>query len=954
MSMQLTTQGHIASDAEITVGPEHFTSPRAVNHELWRPDHHELADELLRALRQLVGDESRTSRRATLVEKFDVTAIETQVPGGSNEFQYALSAAYALDTDIERAGFIQLTRQLGSSTSRAGHSSMDDVDNGPVAILEAANFTPRLDVHLENFAELKSNQRAAILNYLLRLTPGVDVSIIGSQLTLRKLLAAHGDQLPASVTEQAESGLLGSKGVATRSERRREGARGALAEKGEDHADWRRLKVLYEKPQESASYDTLEADTIADLPSRDALKQWVARMREYGFVETHGSMQDRQVRLTPAGIALLDEHPSISLADSHGGVGRTDVDEQGADTGQRSDEATVSDPPKTQHSPVYSQTAGDGPPDRPDTEAATATAGGSGASSRDRLGVDFLDGWEHDAAVSMSQPGDIALCDRPADTDGDSREASWSFLEKKDEAVVRVEAAAWGGLTMVRFCSALLSEPAFQQVLTEDRLAGGPDKSGLDGLPVSNTVVLRDAGCLGWLGAGNASMYLDRLRKARDGLEMLADEFTPLSSATEEQQAKLLRQAHGLAAVATRLYDMLGVDVHRVLDIPDWAVRNEDRRGHMVKMLAKQTACSSRYGVYSANRVLFEPREDKRDRLLGAPDVDDADPVGTVCGSWTLVGSDVHSLRDDLEEIDRSLVLQRGEENFAPFTLNIDVVDADRRSAYAQAVARQANLKHITDTRPTTSLLRAFSSDPFAAAKAVSRLGSEEQMPRDMELHDVRSGLAMLDADELLPDIGSRTVSKVVQVLLDVDESLSTSEVADLADRTTQALGTETNEQAFADLEAAGLLEREDLGYGKATNWRLRLPFGDERADADAPTPTLTTNKNGSTALHERPMHAIADVLFAATHRDIDYGSDAFLEATRSGGDLRPLLLERPDLIPLLKLLVGLLDRTADELPVDGAVRDGGLGLVDCRSQVSMGADPNPSTSQTSLAAAGD
>ncbi|MHC3382106.1 replication protein H [Haloarcula sp. H-GB5] len=952
MSLTLTTQGHIAPDAEITIGPEHLTSPRAINRELWRPDHHDLADALLRALRQLVGDQDRASRRVTLAQEYDVTAFSTE-DAGRTYTGYARCAAYALDHQQAWLRFVRITRRLGTSTD-LGPSSMDDVDDGPVPILEAADVDPRLDVRLEEFSELKTNQQTALLRYFLRLTPGVDVHIIGSQLSLRKLLQTHKDLLPASVTERAESGLLGSPDITTRSEQRREAAREALAEKGDDHADWRRLKVLSDQPQESASYDTLEADTIADIPSRDALKQWVTRMREHDLIETYGSMQDRHVRLLPAGAALLDEHPSISLADSHGGTGRIDEGQRGADTSQRSDASTVSDPPKTQHSPVYSQTAGDGPPDRPDSEAAAATAGGSGASSRDRLGVDYLDGWEHDAAVSMAQRGDIALCDRPADTDGDSREASWSFLEEKDEAVVRVEAAAWGGLTMVRLCSALLSEPAFQQVLTEDRLAGGPDKSGLDGLPVSNSVVLRDGACLGWLGSANASMYLDRLRKARDGLEMLADEYAPLKSATEEQQAKLLRQAHGLAAVATRLYDMLGIDLHRVLDLPDWAVRNEDRRGHLVQMLAKQTACSSRYGVYSANRVLYEPREEKRERLLGAPDVDDADPVGTVCGSWTLVGSDVHSLRDGLEQIDRQLVLQRGEENFAPFALNIDVVDADRRSAYAQAVARQANLKHITDTRPTTSLLRAVTSDPFAAAKAVSKLGSEQEMPRDMELHDVRYGLAELDAEELLPDIGSRTVSKVVQVLLDVDQPLSTSEVADLADRTTQALSTETNEQAFADLEAAGLLEREDLGCGKATNWRLRLPFGDERAASDALTPTLHPDSNDSTGLSERPMHRFADALFAATHRDIDYGSDRFLEATRSGGDLRPLLLERPDLIPLLKLLVELLDLAAGELPVDGAVRDGGPGLVDRRARITMGADPNPAVTQTSLAAAGD
>ncbi|WP_367175075.1 replication protein H [Haloarcula rubripromontorii] len=954
MSLTLTTQGHIAPDAEITIGPEHFTSARAINRELWRPDHHDLADALLRALRQLVGDQDRASRREILAQEFDVTAFSTQLDGRSY-YGYARLAAYGLDHQQAWIRFLRTTRRLGTSTD-LGPSSMDDLEDGPIPILEAADVEPRLDVRLEDFQELKTNQQAALLRYLLRLTPGVEVHIIGSQLALRKLLRTHEDLLPASVTERAESGLLQPADVTTRSEQRREAAREDLAEKGDDHADWRRLKVLYDQPQESASYDTLEADTIADFPSRDALKQWVSRMREDELVETYGSMHDRHVRLLPAGFALLDEHPSIAVDPSHGGTGRTDVGVQGADTGQRSQQSTVSDPPKTHNSPVYSQTAGDGPPDRPDSEAATATAGGSGASSRDRLSVDFLDGWEHDAAVSMAQAGDIALCDRPADTDGDSREARWSFLDDRDEAVVRVEASQWGALTMVRLCTALLSEPAFQQVLTTDRLAGGQDRDGLDGLPVTNPIVLRDGACLGWMKNtdADAKSFRRRLRRARDGLEQLAEEIAPLQSASQEQQSQLLREAHGLAAVAARLYDMLGVDLNRVLDVPQWAVRDDDRRGHLVKMLAKQTACSSRYGVYSANRVLYEPRSEKREQLLGAPDVDDADPVGDVCGSWTLVGTDVHSLRDGLEKMDRQLVLQRGEANFSPFALNIDVVDADRRSAYAQAVARQANLKHITDTRPTTSLLRAFSSDPFAAAKAVSRLGSEEEMPRDMELHDVRSGLAMLDVDELLPDLGSRTISKVIQVLLDVDEPLSTSEVAELADRTTQALSTETNEQAFADLEAAGLLEREDLGRGKATNWRLRLPFDDERADTDAPTPTLHPDSTDLTALSERPMHRIADALFEATHRDIDYGSDRFLQATRSGGDLRPLLLERPDLIPLLQLLVELLDLAAGELPVDGAVRDGGPGLADGRGRITMGADPNPAVTQTSLAAAGD
>ncbi|WP_277543696.1 hypothetical protein [Haloarcula laminariae] len=64
------------------------------------------------------------------------------------------------------------------------------------------------------------------------------------------------------------------------------------------------------------------------------------------------------------------------------------------------------------------------------------------------------------------------------------------------------------------------------------------------------------------------------------------------------------------------------------------------------------------------------------------------------------------------------------------------------------------------------------------------------------------------DPEELVPDIGSRSVSAGVQCRLDVTELLSTSELATQIGVTTQALAN--NEAFFADLEAASLLERED------------------------------------------------------------------------------------------------------------------------------------------------
>jgi len=571
--------------------------------------------------------------------------------------------------------------------------------------------------------------------------------------------------------------------------------------------------------------------------------------------------------------------------------------------------------------------------------------------------VGFLDGFEHDAAVSMAQNGEIALCDRPADISGDCREAEWSYLQQKDEAVVRVESSGWAALTMTRLCAALLSDPAFQQVLTVNSLAGGPEKSGLDGLPVSNPYVLRSGACFGYLKNADATAkdFRRRLRQERNDLLGMTEDIEFGADPDLEAIGELARKAHGLAGVATRLYDMLGIDLTRVLEVPNSVLADDSRRRHVVKMLATQITVSARYGVYSAHRVLYEERADKREQLLGAPDVDDADPVGNIVGGWVLVGEDVDSLREPLEDLESHLVLQTDKEHFAPFTLNLDVVDGNRRSAYATALARQCRLKSMDTTRRTVSILRAVSSDVVAAAKTVSRLGSEADKPRDLEPYDVRSALSFLDPEELVPDIGPRSVSAVVQGLLDVEEPLSTSELATQTGVTTQTLAN--NEVFFADLEAAGLLEREDLGAGKATHWRVYLPFEAERRASAAPYPTSGVGKDGCSIDSDHPVDGLAEYCFAASHRDIDYGSDWFLEATTVGGDLGPLLQRQPELAPLIRFVFELLADDLRDIPLDGVTSmtfestdSGSSGLADAMASLSLGLDLTPETTQASLA----
>lgn len=950
--LDLSTQDRLDADATITVGATASHSPRSINRELWRPDQHDLADALLRALRGLLDDVPRASRRATLVEEHDVRAVEEEYHGPSNEYHYASMAAQALDSQLQTMRLVQFTRQLGYPTSFSKPTSLDDVYDGPVKILEAADADARLDVRLESFFDLKSNQREALLRYLIGLSPGVDVRIIGMQPELLNLIDKHDDVLPASVTQSAETRLTGSERVATRTAERRDRARDLLAEKGPDHDDWRRLAVLAGQPRERARFDALETHSFFEIPSRAALRKWVARMSDHDLVEATGSSQERRVRLLPTGAALLALHPDLDAPTSHDAAGRTDVSSQPMDCSQRSGQTTVSDPPKTHDSPVYSPTADDGPRDRPADEARTAVAGGSDAASRRQLGARFLDGWEHDAAAAAAAPGEIALCDRRLGDVDDRREVAWSFLDERDEVVVRTNASSWSALTMVRVCSALLSEPAFQQVLTVNRLAGGEGRNGLAGLPVDNPYVLRDGACLGWLQNtdANARSLRKRLRQARNGLEQLAADLTPLDGADEDDIAQLLREAHGLHGVVSRIYDMLGVDVHRMIDTPTWAIEDDDRRKHLTKTLSKASAIASRYGVYSANRVLYEPRPGKREQLLGAPDVSQSDPKGDLCGSWMLVGPDVSDLRGDIESMTRDLVLQTDADNYSPFVVDVDCVDANRQAAYTVALSRRASLRHMEHTRETTATLQALSNDILAAARGMARLGSEEEMPREMDLYDVRTALSHLDSDELVTDIGPQSVSRVVATLLDVEESVSKSELANLAGLTTEALSQQSD--YFADLEAVGILRREDQGPGKATLWRLELPFESERRDADAPAPMPGDDDQDYSS---EPVHAVADALFAAHHRDIDYGSAWFLDATSQPGDLSVLARRRPDLLALVRLVVQLIGWCPTELPLEGAVRHGtDPCLQDASTTVEFGQDPFPTTTQQSISATGD
>jgi hypothetical protein len=132
----------------------------------------------------------------------------------------------------------------------------------------------------------------------------------------------------------------------------------------------------------------------------------------------------------------------------------------------------------------------------------------------------------HAAAAAVPDTGGIALEDRQIRGSDDDRRVGWSLNGDRREVVVEAVAGPTIAHTAVRLCVALLNRKAQSQLLTAEKLNGGPAKHSLEGLVVSHPYLLRTGRTLGWLRNVDAegNRFLDRLRRARnDLLEDLED-----------------------------------------------------------------------------------------------------------------------------------------------------------------------------------------------------------------------------------------------------------------------------------------------------------------------------------------------------------------------------------------------------------------------------------------------
>lgn len=851
----------------------------------------------------------------------------------------ALEAGSALSADHPLWTFLSVTRSLGGQTQLGLPSSLEDIEMGPTALFAVADQTPLIEVRVDSsFFDAKSTRRKRVLRHLLRLTQGVEVRITGSRLALQKLIRIHSDQLPVAVTERAQQRLRSDSDTLT--EQRAQAATAAVDEIGIENPVWQVLEVVADSQRDMQPYDHLYQ--MASV-SESAVRKRVKILCDVDLVERTEVGGETQIRLTAVGQTALEKYPELRSNDhtpsvtTEGGNGPTPGSSGGRPIKQteQSDRSTeqaettaVNNPRNNNNSTVYpenrSHVGGKG------TSSSTTTGSSDVSTKTLSLG-------EHHGVAAASQSGYISLVDRKIlENDRDSRVPRWSYDSDRDEIVVSVDWSESIALIATRLSAALLSDLAFNQVLTHERLAETPDGQSLAGLAIDNPYVLRSAACIGWLRDidTRADQFRDRLETAkRELLSMTSDLSDASGCINPEVASDLLKKAHGLMGTVLRLYDLLEVDVVREIQFPH-GLPDPGQQTELVKFLGKASTISSRYGAYSGHRVLYEPDEDKREDLLSEPDVSSSDPDGTLFAPWVLSGSNLSNLRPRLQGIDEFLELQDDAEKFAPFRLTGDVGDGTQRTAIAEAATRVLSFKRgIKPDRQAISVLAAFVPDASTAGRAVMRLKEDtddeepeskhqkrrERRPRKLDFQDIRYGLSQLDPERILPDLGGKTVSKVLHALLDTQEWLSTADVARAAGCSTRTLSTEANSRIFAELESAGILSREDRGQGKATLWRLQLSFRRERYDRE-PCPWVLVDREPPTGNADWQLsNSLFEVMTTAadTHGveySVQFGSAEILAAF--GGtppidrEFGPLLSADPGLTPLLRALAILLNQT--------------------------------------------
>lgn len=651
----------------------------------------------------------------------------------------------------------------------SGQSTVDDILT-TARLFDALEETPTLGVIVrEDFRNRRRDQRTDLCRLVATLSRAFDVRLVATRVTRAWLAREHREDLPG-VSEWCNR--------ATTQGPLSDAVDEALEAIDAGDRSLQILRSLSDEPGETLPYSALYAEAHV---GEARVRQCITDLVDLGLVATFGPSGDRKVELLEAGRRVLEAFDER--------IGRQ----------QRLDEAVIETP-------------------KSHTQAVLSRARERGEDGGEPYRTVYRDRPNHAAAAACGTTGDVCLVNQPAiegEYGENGRVRYVSYDENKDEALVSVRAS--GALQhTVSIATALASPKLFDRVLPVDRL------EAIDEPPA----ILRNARCIG----GLSDEALEDPQVLRDTLVEWGTDLEDLTTDLRRGEyddrdtlrSKIMRSAHGLAGSIVHLLDAVGADLVREVYVP--AALDRDHLEELSRSVAVAAAIQSRYGAFATYRQLY-------DTPAGSPpfspNVDATDPTGSLIGGYVLRGPDVHRIRPSLE---RWLETPAEPTEDAPeFTVDLSVRSADRPE-YATAVSRVLSSKNLRPTREAVSLLHGFTASPHAAARALQQLGTEDRA-REIRPDELRYALATLEADRILPDLPP-TVGKIVTALLGTEDTVSQTELADLAGVSTQSVRNHRDR-----------LEALDMVRVDGTEWRLSLSFPtpSERRDGIVPSVTGST-----------------------------------------------------------------------------------------------------------------
>lgn len=805
--------------------------------QLWRALVDEQGDQVVKWLRFAAAD---------VVQ--DVDDPDPEAFPGPDVASGAWTSLMAATTRLydNRDQLLALLRELGAGHVNGEPTTLYDVRDGPLALLEAGTSTPTLAVELgrEWWAQ-RADDRARQLQFLVEdLGAAVDLRLVTSRVLLPQICERHEALLPASAVNESPDRRAHDDAAAAATSTNSCRDAESVPLDPEDDA-WVVLATIADTAAERRSMRAIRNDPLWGDVDRTTHDKRVRRLEDAGLVERVDVNGERHERLTLCGQAALDDYrdryhsPLRDRAETASGSpegasptagGFTRATELGGGSAGGDRSAAVSDPPKPTDGAVFTPTRGRGEdPGRPAAEAEAAAGGSREVPSR-RAAASWMKLRRHHGIAAAASAGDVVLVDRDVEQLEHPGDQLISYDEDRGEIVVDVEWSDLAAHTGVRLAAAL-TDPRLLRKVVPLEVLGADLEHLLDG----NLYLLRKGPCLGYLPDDEATGqdFLNRLVREGQQLRALSGELRDDDGDLRHDVAsEVLRKAHGLAATVTWVLDLAAdVQVVRQLRLPthrrDWS---ETRIRNLRRFLATGCYLSSKYKAYNSYRVLVEDRDEKREDGLVEPNVNPEEPMGEHLGSWVLVGPGVDEdlplldiLGDDRDLVDDVLEAER------QFAVDVDVADGWTRSTAAAAAARVGRFRRLLPTPESVSVLEAMLGSPHDVAEAIGRLGTESRRRR-LELRDVRYALSTLPADRILPDVGREgSIGAIVSALLGAEGPLSTSDLADRAGVSPQTVRNHTGL-----LEALGLVRREEQGEGRATLWMVRLPSDRDRHDEAA------------------------------------------------------------------------------------------------------------------------